>query len=167
MSPLRAMFTILVIWIFSLGAALAPETGTARRKSEIKESPYRDAKPVGSLSKGDKVDLLARQGGWYQVKSPKGRGWVRMLSIRRGEVRKRKIEAGELVGLASGRAGTGRVVATTGIRGLTEEELKKAKYNESEVKKVEALKATADEVRKFATAGNLAAQKIEYLPNSD
>lgn len=167
MRLLKPIFAILLIWVLSLGGMLAAEPGAARRDSEIKASPYRDAKTVGALTKGDKVELLTRRGGWYQVKSPKGEGWVRMLSIRRGEGRKRKIEAGELVGLASGRAGTGKVVATTGIRGLTEEELKKAKYNENEVKKVESFTASAEAARKFAAAGNLAAQEVEYLSSSD
>ncbi len=167
MTLLKPILVMLLIWTFVLGGVLAAETGDARRDSEIKAGPYRDAQTVGALSKGDKVEVLARRGGWYQVKSSKGDGWVRMLSIRRGEVRKRKIEAGELVGLASGRAGTGKVVATTGIRGLTEEELKKAEYNESEIKKVESFMITAAEAQKFAAAENLAAQNVEYLRNSD
>ena len=133
----------------------------------MKASPYRDAKTIGSLAKGDKVELLARQGGWYQVKSSKGQGWVRMLSVRRGEARTRSIAAEELVGLATGRAGTGKVVATTGIRGLNEEELKKAKYNEAEVKKVESFSVTPDQGRKFAAAVKLEPHKVKYLPAPD
>ena len=161
------MLVVLLVLAWGPGTARAADTGAARRDSEIKASPYRDAKTVGALSKGDGVELLARRGGWYQVRSPKGDGWVRMLSIRRGEARARKLEAGELVGLASGRSGTGKVVATTGIRGLTEEELKQAKYNENEVKKVESFTITAAQGRKFAAAENLAAQNVEYLQNSD
>jgi uncharacterized protein YgiM (DUF1202 family) len=163
----EAIFAFLVIWAFAGDAAFAAETGTALKAAEIKASPYRDAKIVGSLAKGDKVDLLARQGGWYQVKSSKGQGWVRMLSVRRGEARARSIGTGELVGLASGRAGTGQVVATTGIRGLNEEELKKAKYNESELKQMESFAATSDNARKFSAAGKLKEQKLEYLPSPD
>ena len=56
---------------------------------------------------------------------------------------------------ASGRAGTGQVVSTTGIRGLSEEELKAAKFNESEVKTLEGYTLSADEGRQFANAGKL------------
>jgi hypothetical protein len=88
-----------------------------------------------------------------------------MLNIRRGDATKRSIDAEGVVGLATGRSGTGQVVATTGIRGLTEEELKKAKFNESELKKVESFTATQKEVRKFAAEGKLVEQKVKYLPN--
>jgi uncharacterized protein YgiM (DUF1202 family) len=163
----RAIFACLMIWAFAEGAAFAAETATALKATEIKAGPYRDAKTIGSLAKGDKVEILARQGGWYQVKSSKGQGWTRMLNIRRGEARTRRLDTGELVGLASGRAGTGQVVATTGIRGLNEEELKKAKYNESEIEKVESFATTSDKARKFAAAGKLKAQKLDYLPPPD
>ena len=69
-----------------------------------------------------------------------------------------------LLGLASGRAGTGKVVATTGIRGLSEEDLKAAKYNETELKKAESYGVTRAEAQKFAAEGKLTARKVEYLP---
>ena len=167
MKTSQAIVALLLIWACAANIAFATEAGTALKASEIKASPYRDAKTLGTLAKGDKVELLARQGGWYQVKSAKGQGWVRMLSIRRGEARKRSIEAEELVGLATGRAGTGQVVATTGIRGLKEENLKKAKYNEAEVEKVESFSVTPDEGRKFAAAVKLEPRKVRYLPAPD
>ena len=86
-----------------------------------------------------------------------------MLSIRRGEARKGSGDAAGVLGLASGRAGTGHVVATTGIRGLSEEDLKAAKYNELELKKAESFGATQAEGRKFAAEGRLVARKVEYL----
>ena len=163
----RIILALPVIWGCAVVAAYGAETGIALKAAEIKANPYRDAKIIGSLAKGDKVELLARQGGWYRVKSSRGQGWVRMLSIRRGEARPRSIDTEGLVGLASGRAGTGRVVATTGIRGLNEEDLKNAKYNEPEIKKVESFTVSADQGRQFAAAGKLEARKVEYLGAPD
>ncbi|MDP2604334.1 MAG: SH3 domain-containing protein [Deltaproteobacteria bacterium] len=163
MSLSNSILMILAAWLFATGIALAGDAGTVLKDSEIKSSPYLDAKPMGALARGDKVDILKKQGGWYQVKSAKGSGWVRMLSIRRGEARKASIDAGGILGLSSGRSGTGQVVATTGIRGLTEEELKKAKYNEAELKKVESFTVSDEELRKFAAQGKLVVQKVDYL----
>jgi D-arabinose 1-dehydrogenase-like Zn-dependent alcohol dehydrogenase len=87
-----------------------------------------------------------------------------MLSVRRGEARKGSSDVAGIVGLASGRAGTGHVVATTGIRGLSEEELKAAEYNEAEVTKAESYSTTRAEARKFAANEKLVARKVEYLP---
>ncbi len=146
------------------GALHAAESGTALKGDDIKAEPFRDAKTVATLATGDKVNILKKDGGWYQVTSAKGKGWVRMLSIRKGEVRKGGSDASGLLGLASGRAGTGKVVATTGIRGLNEEELKAAKFNEAELKRAESYATSKKDAAKFAAAGKLAARPFDYLP---
>jgi len=166
MSIGKTIFALALAWLLP-SSALGAEAGTALKATEIKATPYRDARPAGSLAKGDKVEILKRQGGWYQIKTTKSSGWVRMLAIRRGAARKRSIDTDKIVGLASGRAGTGKVVATTGIRGLNEEELKKAKYNEAELKKVESFTTKEVALQKFAAEGKLVARKVDYLPNPD
>lgn len=140
----------------------AGEPGTTLTPDEIKAVPFRDAKAVGTLGRGETVDILKRQGGWYQVSSAKGNGWVRMLSVRKGAARKANEVAG-LAGLASGRAGTGKVVATTGVRGLSEEELKAAQFDESEVNNLEAQTVSKDDSRRFAAQGKLKSSRFDYL----
>jgi len=155
---------------FALGALLlsgalhAAESGTALKGDDLKAEPFRDAKTVATLTTGDKVDILKKEGGWYQVSSTRGKGWVRMLSIRKGDARKAGGDASGVLALASGRAGTGKVVATTGIRGLNEEELKAAKFDEAELKRAESYASSKAEAAKFAAAGKLAARSFDYLP---
>ena len=146
MNMARSMGALLATFLLAAGTALAGEAGTALKADHLKAEPFRDAKTVGSLTSGDTVEILKKQGGWFQVKSAKGSG-----------------DAAGVLGLASGRAGTGRVVATTGIRGLGEEDLKAAKYNELELKKAESFAATQAEARKFAAEGKLVARKVKYL----
>jgi hypothetical protein len=160
----RAVAIVLATCLVAIGAAMAGNPGTALKTDEIKAEPFRDAKTVGSLATGDTIEILDQRGGWFRVSSAKGKGWVRMLSIRRGEARKRSGDAGEVFGLASGRAGTGHVVATTGIRGLGEEDLKAAKYSEAELKNAESFATTREAARKFAAEGKLVPRKVEYLP---
>jgi hypothetical protein len=164
MNMLRSIGIFLAIFLFATSAIAAGEAGTALKKDNLMAEPFRDAKIVGLLNTGDKVEILKKQDGWFQVKSAKGNGWVRMLSIRLGEARKGTVDTTGLLGLASGRAGTGKVVATTGIRGLSEEDLKAAKYNEPELKKAESYGVTQAEAQKFAAEGKLTARKVEYLP---
>lgn len=164
MNRARYLPAILGVLLLSAGAALAADQGTMLKADEIKAEPFRDAKTVGSLAQGDHVEIVEKQGGWFQVKSAAGDGWVRMLSVRRGEVRKGEADVSGLLGLASGRSGTGTVVASTGVRGLSEEDLKAAKYNEAELKKAESYATTKADAQKFAAAGKLTARKLEYLP---
>lgn len=158
-------FILLVCALLS-AQAWAGMAGTALKADDIKAEPYRDAKTVGRVASGDKVDILKQQSGWYQVKTAKGSGWVRMLSVRRGDARKGSDVSG-LAGLASGRAGTGKVVATTGVRGLNEEELKAAKYDEAQIKQLEANSVGKDEARKFASQAQLKPIKLDYLPKPE
>jgi hypothetical protein len=164
MNTARYILVLVGALLLAIGTALAGEGGSALKADDLKAEPFRDAKTVGSLAAGDHVEILNKQGGWFRVKSAAGSGWVRMLSIRRGEARKGGNDAAELAGLASGRAGTGRVVATTGIRGLSEEELTAARYNEAELKKAESYATTRAQAQQFAASGKLAARKVEYLP---
>jgi len=120
----------------------------------LRKEPYADAKTGGSLTRGEPVDILKKQGAWLQIKTKKTTGWVRLLSVKRGTSTSGNQTAGVLAA-ASGRAGTGQVVSTTGIRGLNEEELKAAKFNETEVKTLEGYTLSADEGRQFANAGKL------------
>ena len=157
-------FSLMICALLLSGALYAAESGTALKADDLKKEPFRDAKTVAKLAAGDKVDILKKDGGWYQVKSAKGKGWVRMLNIRKGDARKSSGGASGVLALASGRAGTGKVVATTGIRGLNEEELKAAKFNEAELKLAESYASSKPEAAKFAASGKLAARTFNYLP---
>lgn len=166
MNIVRGVVVLLATWLVAIAVVLAAEgqPGAALKADEIKAEPFRDARAVGSLAAGDAVQILEQQGGWFRVRSAKATGWVRMLSIRRGEARKRTGEAGDVFSLATGRAGTGQVVATTGIRGLGEEDLKAARYSETEIKNIESFTVTRDDARKFAADGALMSRKVDDLP---
>lgn len=144
--------------------AAVTESGSALKADEIKVEPFRDAKTVGSLASGDKVEIIAKDGGWLSVKSAKGNGWVHMLSIRKTGSGKAANNAGGLLALASGRAGTGKVVATTGIRGLNEEELKAAHFNAEQLALAESYSVSKTQAQQFAAQGKLKARAMNYLP---
>jgi len=134
--------------------SIAAETGTTLKNDSLRKEPFADAKIAGSFQRGESVEILKKQGAWSQVKTKKSTGWVRSLSIKRGTATASNQTAG-ILAAASGRAGTGQVVSTTGVRGLSEEELKAAKFNETEIKTLESYTLNADQGRQFANAGNL------------
>lgn len=140
--------------ILYAGPSIAAETGSALKNDSIRFEPFADAKVTGSLSRGDSLEILKKQGAWLQVKTKKTTGWVRLLSVKRGSISATNQTAGVLA-VAGGRAGTGQVVSTTGIRGLSEQELKAAKFNETEIKTMEGYTLSAEQARKFAAAGDL------------
>ncbi|MDD5329987.1 MAG: SH3 domain-containing protein [Sulfuricella sp.] len=165
-SPGKTLCGALLAALLLAAPAVHADSGAALKADEIKTEPYRDASTVGRLAAGDKVEIVGKQGGWLKVKSAKGSGWVHMLSIRRGEARKGSAgsEVSGLLGLASGRAGTGQVVATTGVRGLNEEQLKSAKYDEAEINRLTAFAVSKSAAQAFAAKGKLVPHQVEYLP---
>ena len=140
--------------------ALAGEAGTAIKADVLRAEPFADAKTTGSFNKNDAVNILGKKGAWLQVKSKSASGWVRILSVKRGGS---SSSGSSVADIASGRAGTGKVVATTGIRGLSAEELKAAKFNEDEMKKMESYQVSSSEAQSFASAGGLSGTQLAYL----
>ncbi len=134
--------------------SLAAETGSALKNDSMRVEPFADAKVAGTFNRGDSLEILNKKGAWLQVKSKSKTGWVRLLSVKRGSSSSNN-QVGGVLATASGRAGTGQVVSTTGIRGLSAEELKAAKFSESEVKTLESYTQSAEQGRQFANAGNL------------
>ena len=141
----------------------AQEEGVALKADKLVAEPFADAKQVGTLAKGDAVSILNKKGGWVQVKAGSAQGWVRMLSVRRGTAGKGSA-AKDVAALSTGRAGTGQIVSTTGVRGLSEEELKTAKYDEKELMKAESFGVAKADATKFAQKGKLLARAFNYLP---
>ncbi len=140
---------------------MAAETGSALKNDSVRFEPFADAKVTGTLNRGDSLEIISKKGAWLQVKSKKSAGWVRLLSVKRGSSSSNN-QVGGVLTAASGRAGTGQVVSTTGIRGLSAEELKAAKFSETEVKALETYTQSAEQGREFANAGNL---KVVSFPN--
>ncbi len=155
---------LMVCAVIQSGMALAGEAGTMSKADEMKAEPFRDAKSVKTLAVGEKLDILSKQGGWFKVKAGKATGWVHMLSVRKGDAKKGANQTAGLLALSSGRAGTGKVVATTGVRGLNEEELKAATFNEAELKRAEANASSNTDAAAFAKQGKLVARSFDYLP---
>jgi hypothetical protein len=156
-------FILKVGLVIALGAnihALAGEAGTALKADVLRAEPFADAKTVGNINKNDALDIITKKGAWLQVKNKTKTGWVRILSVKRGGA---SSSGSSISDIASGRTGTGKVVSTTGIRGLSAEELKAAKFNEDEMKKMESYTLTAADGQKFAAAGGLASNKLAYL----
>ena len=139
--------------------ALAAQTATTTRPAELRATPAVDGKLVQTLPANTRVDVLRRVGGWYEVKTAAGAsGWTRMWLLRfssqagGGDALKQNVAV-----LQSGRSSSTYTTATTGVRGLSEEDLKNAKPNPEAVKALEPLAVTPEDATKFAKKGGLKA----------
>ena len=136
--------------------AFAAQTATVTRSAELRSTPFGTSKTLQTLPAGAKVDVIKRVGGWYQVKTGSAEGWVRMWLVRFSA------PAGGFGGdsvavLGSGRSGSTYTTATTGVRGLSEEEIKNAKPNPAAVAALEKLAVPPEDARRFAKQASLQA----------
>lgn len=152
----------ILIPLFNIAQCYSTETGSALKNDTLRKEAFADAKTNGNLVRGEQVEILKKQGAWLEIKTKKSTGWVRLLSVKRG-VSSSSNNAAGVLSLASGRAGTGQVVSTTGVRGLSEQELKAAKFNEDEIKLMESYTVSKEDGLKFAQAGKLEAISFKTL----
>lgn len=148
-----------------LATAVAAEPAITVRATELKKEPYADAQTIATLPSQARVEILRRQGGWTQIKAQDAAlGWVRMLSLRLGDGTARKGDSGigSLLNLA--RSGSSGTTVATGVRGLSEEDLKNAEPNPEELQRMEQLAATSQDARNFAGSASLSSRQIDYLP---
>ena len=137
---------------------------------------------TGRLPAGSMVNVFSRKGGWKEIFSEKQNliGWVRSYQVREGLVKNEIKDESEdsrgfLAGLVSfSRRATGFFgggddsvgssrTATIGVRGLSEEEIKAAKPDLEELKKLQSFSSSKSRMKAFATAGGLSSKKVGHI----
>lgn len=153
----------------------AGETAKTLLSVDLKQEPYADAATIANVPAATTVDVIKRRGGWVQVKpagsasSDNTAGWLKMTSIKYGDTPAAKGESGwgSLLNVArSGRSGNTGVTVTTGVRGLSPEDLKNARPDTDAVKKLDSFPKGRSEAQTFASAGKLQGQQVEYIAST-
>lgn len=160
-----SVMSLLAVLLLPL-AGWAQEAGVTAVQTDLKKTPFLDGETLAALPAKTALSVQKRQGAWMQVKTADGKqGWVRMLSVRLGDG-SAKPSGGSVGGTLAGlnRSLSGEGVATTGVRGLSEEDLKRSRPNPEEVARMDKFDVSAAEAKKFARAGGLKPQQLDYLP---
>ncbi|MDH4173487.1 MAG: SH3 domain-containing protein [Betaproteobacteria bacterium] len=154
-------FAAILLFVPALGFA---EPATLVRDADLRASPASDAAVVAPLAVNAKVEALERRGGWTRVRAEGGtEGWVRMLVLRyagTGEAKQGDSGIVQLLNVA--RTGTSGTQVTTGVRGLDPEQLKNARPNAAELKRMQGYRASPDAAAAFAGHGRLEPKKVAY-----
>jgi hypothetical protein len=138
------------------------EPGSATKNDNLRAKPFIDGKIVAPLKKGAVLDIQKREGSWYFVKAGAKTGYVPMLSVHRTQPAA-AVTKGSLSSTASGRSATGGVVSTTGVRGISEENLKSAAFSDSAIAAAEKYRVSLADADSFARAGGLKARSVPSL----
>jgi uncharacterized protein YgiM (DUF1202 family) len=156
-----------------LAGAACAESALTTRSTELQAQAQSDAATVATLPENTKVDVLGRKGAWSQVKTSTGQtGWVRMLSLKpEGAAASASAPApaaanplGSLGNLLSSGRSSNTATVTTGVRGLSEEDIQNAQANPAELEKAQKFGADRNAAQAFAQRSKLAPAKVDYLP---
>ena len=150
--------------------AWADEQAFTNRSTELKERALADARTVATLPENSAVKVLARSGAWTQVEASGQKGWVRVFHLRfPASVETTSSSGGS--GLLSGATsllGFGRDtskqanLSSTGVRGLTPEDLKNANPDPDAVKKMQSYRAEKPAAEALAREAKLTSNSIDY-----
>lgn len=162
MKPNLIPTALLLLCTASASAWAAP--GTVLRNEKLYSQPSASASVAANVTKGASVNILAKQGGWLRVTAGRSTGWIRLLSVRAGAGGLGGAGVGDVLGAATTRSDPSRVVAVAGLRGLTDADLKQAKFNPDELARMEAAGVSVTQARNFAGQARLAAVNVPALP---
>jgi hypothetical protein len=161
------MMNKLGIFLLLLGMtsyACAGDAAYTIRSTELKAKPYGDAQTLRSLPPRTKVEVLKRQSRWTQVKVGTTSGWVKMLSLQlEASATGRHSDNGLSALFNVAATGRGSSTVTTGVRGLSEEQLKNAQPNPRALQAAKKYVVSRSEAERFADEGQLQSHDVDYL----
>ena len=146
-------------------SAWAQEQAFTNRATDLKDKA--DGATVKSLPENTEVKVVQRAGGWTRVDAGGQQGWVRVFHLRFPATAQADSSGGGLASLGSALGITRQrsqssTIATTGIRGLSQEDLKNASPNEAALKQMHSYRADSGGAERFAKEGKLAVQQVQY-----
>lgn len=164
---LRAFLVVSLLAIAP--AVLAQEQAFTNRSTELRDRGAPDGKVVTSLPENTAVKVLARGGAWTRVDANGQVGWVNVFSLRFPATVATSSSSGGgsvlggLTGLFGGNRQADRpaTIATTGIRGLSPDDLKNASPDNAALAKMHGYRSDKPTAERFAREGKLASVSVD------
>lgn len=162
--PLRPRVLALALVAALAGGVALAESGTVLKDTSLRSEPTNSAGEVAKLKAKQTIEITARQGAWAGVKTGTGEeGWARILALRTGSgAASAGAGADQLASVF--RTGSSGSTVSTGVKGLSADQLMSASPNYSDVDLLDTYATTTGDASSFASQGPLAAKKVAYLP---
>ena len=159
---------LLFALVLALPLAAAAQEAFTNRTTDMKERAAADARTLKSLAENTPVKVIAKGGGWTRVEAGGQSGWVQMFHLRYpGTAEGSRASSGgnflSSVGnaLTGNRSNPNANLATTGVRGLSQEELKNANPDPAALSRLHSYRAEPAAAERFARDAKLAAVKVD------
>lgn len=145
------MKRLLILAMTAYSIVSLAEQAKTNKSADLLKEPLGNAAKLVSLPAGASLDIGEKKGFWVKATAGGQTGWLKLSDIEL-QVTKAKIDP-----LATGRAGSGNIVNTSGARGLSPDELKTAKPNTGAVDSAvkSSVSVTDVDVASFMTTGRI------------
>lgn len=152
---------LLLATLLCSGVALA-EPATLLKDSELRARPQGDAAVITLLKARDAVTINARKGAWAGIKTGDGKsGWVRLFTLSTSSGQHGDSGLSNVASLF--RTGSSGNTVSTGVKGLSEEQLKNAKPDPEEAARLNTFMESDADARSYAKQAKLMAHHVDYL----
>lgn len=158
-----ALYSLLAM--LASAAAFAQQV-TVERDSELRAEARHDAPVVAKVKQGTAGEVTAKSGPWLNVTTPEGSGWIFSFNVRFAGGKPAEsgaAGAGSVLGRLVAPSRPPSVTATIGIRGIEEEDLKKARFDGEQMKLLDQYATTGEQAAEAARQRGLSAEKVPLL----
>jgi hypothetical protein len=158
---------LLMVFLAAGFSAAAQEQAFTNRATELKERGDGDARTLTSLPENTPVKVLARMGGWTKVEAGAQAGFVRMFHLRfpasvQADTSSSANPLSAVGGFLTGQKGNKQAnLATTGVRGISQEDVKNAAPDTAALAKMQSYRADRAAAERFAREGKLTEAKVD------
>ena len=159
--------SLLALALSIAASAWAQDQGIINRSSELKDRAAADARTLATLPENTPVKVLARGGsGWTQVEANGQKGWVKAFHLRFAATVDKAASSGggalaSITSAFGGRDSQKTTSATTGVRGLSPDDLKNASPDGAALAKAQSYRADKPAAERFARDGKLVPVNVE------
>jgi hypothetical protein len=168
MARMTVRILILTLLLCLAPAAWAQEQAFTNRSTELKDKAAESARTLATLPENTEVKVIARGGAWTNVQAGGQAGWVRVFHLRFPAVvtSSSSSSSGGFLGGLTGMLGGGQgskqaTIATTGIRGLSPEDLQNASPDPQALATMKGYRCDKPAAERFAHDGKLVAQNVD------
>lgn len=152
-----SLFAAMCAGLLAWGAAVAQPV-TIARDSSLHAEPQTGAAVVARLKQGESAEQIGRQGAWVNVKSASGTGWLFSFNVTYGPGAA-PAAGGGAAAMPERRA----VTSTIGIRGLEAEDLRQARFDETQLNLLDKHAVSKQDAQAAAHGSGLSAVRVQYL----
>ena len=159
------MRQLIPLLLFTISGSLLAQPGMVVRKTDLRVKPFLDAAVIAPIAANTPIEIQSNKGAWMQIKASNGQvGWIKLLNVRTNGAGTSSNSAGTLGNVI--KTGSSGQTVTTGVKGLSAEQIEQAEPDFAEVKKMESYASSQADAARLAQQAKLTPHSVAAIYNN-